>query len=124
MAASRLLITAGPTHEDLDPVRFLGNRSSGRMGYAIADQELTPGSNNRVVLLSDGVANLGTRPAVGGEGFLVEAHLFDFDGDIYGATVRVSFIGHIRAERKFDGLDALKAQIAADCDLARDLLGV
>lgn len=71
-----------------------------------------------------GVANVGKRPTFDKQDILLEAHLFDFDGDIYGATVRVSFIGHIRAERKFDGLDALKAQIAADCDLARDLLGV
>ncbi len=71
-----------------------------------------------------GVANVGKRPTFDKQDILLEAHLFDFDGDIYGATVRVSFVGHIRAEQKFDGLDALKAQIAADCDLARDLLGV
>jgi len=71
-----------------------------------------------------GVANIGKRPTFDKQDVLLEAHLFNFAGDLYGATVRVSLIGHIRSEQKFDGLDALKAQIAADCDLARQLLGV
>lgn len=49
LAGSRILITAGPTHEDLDPVRFLGNRSSGRMGYAIASQALRRGAQVTLV---------------------------------------------------------------------------
>ena len=49
LAGVRLLISAGPTHEDLDPVRFLGNRSSGRMGYAIAAQALRRGAEVTIV---------------------------------------------------------------------------
>jgi phosphopantothenoylcysteine decarboxylase/phosphopantothenate--cysteine ligase len=49
LSGSRVLITAGPTHEDLDPVRFLGNRSSGRMGYAIASQALRRGADVTIV---------------------------------------------------------------------------
>ncbi len=49
LSDSRILITAGPTHEDLDPVRFLGNRSSGRMGYAIASQSLRRGAKVTIV---------------------------------------------------------------------------
>lgn len=49
LAGSRILITAGPTHEDLDPVRFLGNRSSGRMGYAIAQKALRRGAEVTLV---------------------------------------------------------------------------
>jgi phosphopantothenoylcysteine decarboxylase/phosphopantothenate--cysteine ligase len=49
LSGSRILITAGPTHEDLDPVRFLGNRSSGRMGYAIASQALRRGAEITIV---------------------------------------------------------------------------
>jgi len=49
LAETRVLITAGPTHEDLDPVRFLGNRSSGRMGYAIAAQALRRGAEVTLV---------------------------------------------------------------------------
>jgi phosphopantothenoylcysteine decarboxylase/phosphopantothenate--cysteine ligase len=49
LAGARVLITAGPTHEDLDPVRFLGNRSSGRMGYAIAKKALRRGAEVTLV---------------------------------------------------------------------------
>lgn len=63
----------------------------------------------------DGVANFGRKPTVGDVAPLLEAHLFDFSGDIYGSTISVDFIAFLRDERKFDGLDALKAQIAADC---------
>lgn len=70
-----------------------------------------------------GVANLGLRPTVGTDKPRLETHLFDFDGDIYGATLRVSLLHFIRAEQKFDGLDALTAQIAKDSDKAREMLG-
>ncbi|MEL7490802.1 MAG: bifunctional riboflavin kinase/FAD synthetase [Pseudomonadota bacterium] len=69
-----------------------------------------------------GVANFGRRPTVGAPAPLLEAHLFDFDGDLYGKTIRVAFADFIRAERKFDGIDGLKAQIARDCETARRLL--
>ncbi len=70
----------------------------------------------------DGVANFGRRPTVGAPAPLLEAHLFDFAGDLYGKTIEVAFAAFIRDEMKFSGLDALKAQIAADCDAARRLL--
>jgi len=70
----------------------------------------------------DGVANIGKRPTFGGEDVIVEAHLMDFDGDLYGRRIVVRLIEHIRAEKKFDGLDALRAQIAADTDQARRIL--
>ena len=70
-----------------------------------------------------GVANLGKRPTFNKKDVLLEVNLFDFTGDIYGAHLRVSLIGFIRPEQKFDGLDALKAQIAADADSARQMLG-
>ena len=70
----------------------------------------------------DGVANLGTRPTVGGTDLRLEAHLFDFAGDLYGKHLRIALIGHLRPERKFSGLDELKAQIAADAAQARALL--
>ena len=70
----------------------------------------------------DGVANLGMRPSFGGTEVLLEVHLFDFDGDLYGRHLRVQFLHFIRAEKKFDGIDALKAQIAADATGARKLL--
>jgi len=70
----------------------------------------------------DGVANLGSRPTFDKQDVILEAHLFDFDGDLYGRHLRVALAGYIRAEQKFDGLPALKAQIAKDCDTARAIL--
>lgn len=58
--------------------------------------------------------NVGVRPTVNGSGVTVEAHLLDFDDDIYGEEVRLEFLQRIRPEMKFPGLDALKAQIRAD----------
>ncbi len=72
--------------------------------------------------VTDGVANLGARPTVGGTAPRLEVHLFDFDEDLYGQRIDVALIARIRAEKKFDGLDALKAQIARDGDAARRLL--
>ncbi|HEX3953612.1 MAG TPA: bifunctional riboflavin kinase/FAD synthetase [Stellaceae bacterium] len=70
----------------------------------------------------DGVANLGLRPTVGTPEPRLEAHLFDYSGDLYGRHLRVSLIDFIRPERKFAGLDALKAQIAEDAARARQML--
>ncbi len=69
-----------------------------------------------------GVANLGQRPTFDGKGIILEAHIFDFDQDIYGREGRIAFVEHLRPERKFDGLGAIKAQIALDCDRAREVL--
>jgi riboflavin kinase/FMN adenylyltransferase len=69
-----------------------------------------------------GVANLGRRPTVAGEGVRLEVHLFDFTGDLYGEMLRVRLIDFIRPEKKFDGLEALRAQIALDCSRAREIL--
>lgn len=74
--------------------------------------------------LIPGVANLGRRPTVDGHSERLEVHLFDFEGDLYGQSVETELIAFIRPERKFDGLDALKAQIAADSARAREVLGV
>lgn len=68
----------------------------------------------------NGVANLGVRPTIAGvPKLLLELHLFDFDGDLYDKHVHVEFFYKIRDEMKFDGLDALKAQIAKDAQVAR-----
>jgi riboflavin kinase / FMN adenylyltransferase len=70
----------------------------------------------------EGVANLGLRPTVGGLVPRLEAHLFDVDVDLYGRHLRVALVDFIRSERKFAGLDALKAQIAEDAARARAIL--
>ncbi|MFZ5618085.1 MAG: bifunctional riboflavin kinase/FAD synthetase [Pseudomonadota bacterium] len=71
----------------------------------------------------DGVANFGRRPTVGAPAPLLEVHLFDFEGDLYDREIEVSFVRFIRDEMKFDGLEALKAQIALDCEAAKKILG-
>lgn len=72
-----------------------------------------------------GVANLGSRPTFSDAGRAVEVHLFDFHGDLYGHRLRVGFVSRIRGERRFDGIEALKAQIARDAEVARnDVAGV
>lgn len=66
-----------------------------------------------------GVANLGLRPTFGGAETRLEVHLFDFQDDLYGKRLCVELIDFIRPERKFEGIDALKAQIAADAAAAK-----
>ena len=65
--------------------------------------------------LHDGVASFGRRPTVDLDGApLLETFIFDFSGDLYGETCAVSFFGFLRGEERFDGLDALVAQMRQD----------
>ncbi len=70
----------------------------------------------------DGVANFGVRPMFEDGAPLLEVFLFDFDGDLYGQTIDVAFIGWIRHEQKFDSVETLKNNILADSAQARDTL--
>ena len=70
----------------------------------------------------DGVASLGVRPTLGGKPRLLEAHLFGFAGDLYGRGLELRFEQFLRPEMAFPSLDALRDQIAADCQAARDAL--
>lgn len=70
----------------------------------------------------DGVANIGMRPTVGGASLRIEAHVFDFAGDLYGAPIRIGLVERLRGEQKFAGIDELRAQIAKDADAARRAL--
>ena len=67
----------------------------------------------------DGVANLGVRPMFDPPKELLEPYFFDFEGRLYGRRIEVELISFIRTEERFDDLDALKVQIARDCDEAR-----
>lgn len=69
-----------------------------------------------------GVANFGARPTVDGNGVLLEVHLFNFDQDIYGEKIEVSFHKFLRPEQKFANLDALKEQISKDSQHAATFL--
>ena len=70
----------------------------------------------------DGVANFGMRPTFDKQDVLLEVHLLDWTGDLYGQSLRVAFVDYIRPEMKFNGVEELTAQIAKDADKARDIL--
>ena len=70
----------------------------------------------------NGVASLGTRPTVNGTVPLLEVHVFDFEGDLYGRTLEVEFVAKLRDELKFVSLDAMRVQMQIDAAQARDLL--
>lgn len=69
-----------------------------------------------------GVANIGYNPTFGDVGLSVEVHCFDFNEDIYDTFISVEFKGRIRGEKKFSGIDELKAHIKADCEIAKEIL--
>jgi len=111
--------------------RVVKGRQLGRQfGYPTANIRLStkPSPLNGVFVIRvrwdesgwhDGVANLGTRPAVGGEGFLVEAHLFDFEGDLYGQRLEIEFVKKLRDETHFEVIDDLVVQMREDERQAR-----
>ncbi len=69
-----------------------------------------------------GAASVGVRPMFDGDHPNIETFLFDFSGNLYGATLSVGLVDYLRPEMKFDGLEALMDQMHADCDEARALL--
>ena len=111
-----------------------GDRRGRTMGFPTANMALPPETDLRHGIyavrfrradgtLHNGVASFGRRPTVTEEGApLLETFLFDFDGDLYGETCSVSLFSFLRGEEKFDGLDALVAQMKRDEDEARALL--
>jgi riboflavin kinase / FMN adenylyltransferase len=71
-----------------------------------------------------GMMNIGTRPTVDGSRLTLEVHLLHFTGDLYGHTLTVEFVEMLRHEQKFDGLDALKAQLAKDREATEKVLSL
>jgi riboflavin kinase/FMN adenylyltransferase len=115
-----------------------GDRRGRTLGFPTAnleaDNELIPANGvyaGTVQVLEQGrpagaplaaVTNVGTRPTFDSGRVLAEAHLLDWDGDLYGQRLELSFHARIRAERRFDGPDQLAAQIRRDAEQARVLL--
>ncbi len=126
--ATRMLGHPWFVRETVQPGQQLGRT----LGFPTANLVLGPRIEPAhgvyaVTALHDGtiwpaIANFGRRPTVGEGPPWLEVHLFDFSGDLYGATLEVAFHGFIRPEERFDGLEALKAQIAKDCETARQML--
>jgi len=77
------------------------------------------GADNRE---RNGVASLGTRPTIGGTEALLEAHVFDFEGDLYGREIEVEFVARLRDEERFASLEALSRQMELDAAEARRIL--
>jgi len=119
-----------------------GDRRGRTVGFPTAnlapENEILPAAGvyaGRVRFLDEGspergaelpaVMNVGTRPTFEGDGRLqTEAHLVDFEGDVYGRRVEISFSARLREERRFSGVEALRDQIACDVASARKILGL
>ena len=110
-----------------------GQRLGRKLGYPTANLRLhrraTPVAGIFAIRVSGAglkdapaVASLGTRPAVNGKELLLEAHVFDYSGDLYRQYVHVDFIARLRDELWFPTMDALVEQIHKDAQLARDIL--
>ncbi len=69
-----------------------------------------------------GVANIGKNPTFGNDALSVEAHILDYQGNIYGDDIRIHFVQRIRDEKKFNGIDELKERITKDIGLGRQIL--
>jgi riboflavin kinase/FMN adenylyltransferase len=116
----------------IDGTVVAGDRRGATIGFPTAnlctDNELLPPYGVYATTTTIGgvvrpsVTNVGVRPTVDQSGRLtIETHVFDFAGDLYGAALRLGFVQRLRDERAFDSIDALRTQIAADCDRARVL---
>lgn len=105
-----------------------GDRRGRTMGFPTAnidaDNELIPAPGVYAVRVEGrpGVANLGVRPTFDGARFVIEVHLFDFDGDLYGQRLQIDFVQRIRPELRFKSTAALVEQIRKDAALARAVL--
>ena len=110
-----------------------GNKLGRTIGYPTANIQITdenklvPGNGVYAVLINNeklkiknlgGMMNIGVRPTVDGTKRVIEVNIFDFDKDIYGETLTITLKKFLRSEVKFDGLDALKEQLAKDKEAA------
>lgn len=128
--ASRML---GYAFDIIGPV-IHGAKRGRELGYPTANIALDPGCGLRHGIYAvriemdgarrGGVASFGRRPMFDNGAPLLEVFVFDFSGDLYGKTLRVSFEAFLRGEATFDGLDALIVQMDADQAEARRILGV
>ncbi len=113
-----------------------GNKLGRTLGYPTANlqleeaDKLVPGNGVYAVHASvdngqplGGMMNIGVRPTVDGTKRVIEVNIFGFDADIYGRSLTVTLLRQLREEVKFNGLDALKAQLAKDKEAAMAIIG-
>jgi riboflavin kinase/FMN adenylyltransferase len=108
-----------------------GDRRGRTLGFPTAnlvpDEALVCPGHGVYVARADGrcaCVSIGVRPTFGtGRGLLVEAFVLDFDGDLYGSTIRLEFLRRLRGERRFESVDALVAQMHRDVAITRELCG-
>ena len=108
----------------LDGVVVEGRRRGHEIGFPTANMttanELVPPHGVYATMLTidgivhAGLTNIGIRPTFGETGVTIETHILRYSGDLYGRPVRLSFVQRLRDERRFDNVDALRAQIEAD----------
>jgi riboflavin kinase/FMN adenylyltransferase len=114
-----------------------GDRRGRTIGFPTANLEIDPlhalpadgvyacyATIERAPELLPAVTNIGVRPTFDGMRRKVEAHLLDWSGDLYNKQLKLEFRQRLRGERKFGGIDELRAQIAFDAQQARELLHV
>jgi riboflavin kinase/FMN adenylyltransferase len=109
-----------------------GEKRGRGLGYPTANLRLDPGCDLRHGIYAvrvgeggrgyDGVASFGRRPTFDNGAPLLEVFLFDFDGDLYGKVLDVAFIGWIRPELRFEGVEGLVRQMDEDSRQARSIL--
>jgi len=111
-----------------------GQQLGRKLGYPTANiistdaYKLVPGNGVYAVYVMSagkrfgGMMNIGVRPTIDGTHRTAEVNIFDFDADIYGETIEVQFVKWVRGEQKFDGLDKLKQQLAADKTTVQKIL--
>ncbi len=100
-------------------VGYQSPRQDSQSSISGEPQSITPDQTHNVY---NGVVNIGVRPTFDGQERRVEAVLFDIDIDLYDQRLTIDFIARLRGEQRFAGIDALKAQIAADVQHARQIL--
>jgi riboflavin kinase/FMN adenylyltransferase len=117
----------------LDGTVERGDRIGWRLGFPTANLGVEPGKclpelgiySTWIRVRGEwrvAASSIGYRPTFGGDRLTVEAHLLDFDGDLYGEPARLSFVHRLRDEQAFDSVDALVAQMGRDVDRTRELL--
>jgi riboflavin kinase/FMN adenylyltransferase len=110
-----------------------GDQRGRAIGFPTANLEpvagtVVPGSGVYAVrifiegVVHRGVVNIGRRPTFGGAEYVVEAHVLDYEGDLYGQTIELDFVERLRSEQKFNGVDELVAAIRKDVIAARLVL--